>query len=126
MVLKRHRKQQKPTAKVYLDRAEVRSFVMDPTREPPLDPALPVFELPGTAAGRPHALPPNTFVLCFIACCDDLCIVNNRDQANHSNRVLPILYWIRLISRIKLEPVKHDLKLVKVFLCLPLPVGLPS
>ena len=39
--------------------------------------------------------------------------------------VFPVLYWISLISRIKwikLESVKHDWRLLKAFLRLPLTV----
>ena len=47
-----------------------------------------------------------------------------RVSSQHS--CFPILYKIRLIGRIswiKLEPVKHDWKILKVFLCFPLTVG---
>ena len=37
-------------------------------------------------------------------------------------RIFSILYSIHLISRIKLEPVNHDWRPLKVFLCLPLTV----
>ena len=36
------------------------------------------------------------------------------------NSVFPILYWINLIRIIQLESVKHDRKLLKAFMCLPL------
>ena len=47
-------------------------------------------------------------------------------QRKSSIGAFPILYWISLISRlgwIQLESVKHDWRLLKTFLCLPLAVG---
>ena len=41
-------------------------------------------------------------------------------------RVFPILYWISLVSRfrwIQLESVRHDWRILEVFLCLPFTLG---
>ena len=49
--------------------------------------------------------------------------VKSQDVLDIISRVFPILYYICLISRIKLESVKHDWRLVDIFLCLPLTVN---